>query len=156
VVRLKSKNYFLVHTHKHYFILMKIAKPRPLFLPSICSTVYMFVRSSQTSCRGVVFLHDRIHCLDPSKQPRALASLWTLASLASQIQNAKLRLRLRLPFRFVNITSLSEKPRPSCFGNFSASWQLYISNCFRQDGHSGQSKFILLVVLWISRLYGSG
>mgnify|MGYP000849728698 CR=1 FL=1 len=26
-------------------------------------------------CQGVVFSHDKIHCLDPSKQPRALANL---------------------------------------------------------------------------------
>ena len=26
-------------------------------------------------CQGVVFSRDKIHCLDPSKQPRALANL---------------------------------------------------------------------------------
>ena len=60
-------------------------------------------------CQGVVFSRDKIHCLDPSKQPRALANLWTLASLASQIQNAKLRLRLRSAFVFFNLASLCEK-----------------------------------------------
>ena len=59
--------------------------------------------------QGVVFSHDKIHCLDPSKQPRALANLWMLASLASQIQNAKLRLHLHSAFGFFNLTSLSEK-----------------------------------------------
>ena len=60
-------------------------------------------------CQGIVFSRDKIHCLDPSKQPRALANLWTLASLASQIQNAKLRLRLRSAFGFFNLASLGEK-----------------------------------------------
>ena len=54
-------------------------------------------------CQGVVFSHDKIHCLDPSKQLRALANLLTLASLTSQIQNAKLRLRLRSAFGFFNL-----------------------------------------------------
>ena len=36
--------------------------------------------------RWKVFSHYDIYCLDPSKQPRALANLWMLASLASQIQ----------------------------------------------------------------------
>ena len=61
-------------------------------------------------CQGVVFSRDKIHCLDPSKQPQALANLWTLASLTSQIQNAKLRLRLRSAFEFFNLASLSERP----------------------------------------------
>ena len=61
-------------------------------------------------CSGVVFSHDKIHCLDPSKQPRVLANLWTLASLATQIQNAKLRLRLYSAFGFFNLASLGEKP----------------------------------------------
>ena len=60
-------------------------------------------------CQGVVFSCDKIHCLDPSKQSWALANLWMLASLASQIQNAKLRLCLRSAFGFFNLTSLSEK-----------------------------------------------
>ena len=60
-------------------------------------------------CQGVVFSHDKIHCLDPSKQPRALANLWTLALLTSQIQNAKLRLCLCSAFVFFNLASLGEK-----------------------------------------------
>ena len=60
-------------------------------------------------CQGVVFSHDKIHCLDPSKQPRALANLWMLASLASQIQNAQLRLCLHSASWFFNLALLSEK-----------------------------------------------
>ena len=60
-------------------------------------------------CQEVVFSHDKIHCLDPSKQPRVLANLSTLTSLASQIQNAELRLCLCSAFGFFNLASLSEK-----------------------------------------------
>lgn len=59
-------------------------------------------------CQGVVFSCDKIHCLDPSKQPRNLANLWMLASLATQIQNAKLQLHLRSAFGFFNLASLSK------------------------------------------------
>ena len=59
-------------------------------------------------CQGVVFSYDKIYCLDPSKQPRALVSLWTLVSLASQISNAKLRHCSALGF--FNLASLREKP----------------------------------------------
>ena len=52
------------------------------------------------SCLWILRPNDKIYCLDPSKKPRALANLWTLAL---QIPNAKLR-------GFFNLTLLGEKP----------------------------------------------
>ena len=72
---------------------------------------YKFLRQTVLNgiFEGVVFSRDKIHCLDPSKQPRALANLWMLATLASQIHNAKLRLRLRSALEFFSLALLGQK-----------------------------------------------
>ena len=72
---------------------------------------------SQTVSFGIFrgigsFLTCKKNCLDPSKQPWALANLWmlaSLASLASQTQIANLRLHLRSAFGFFNLAWLNKQ-----------------------------------------------
>jgi hypothetical protein len=57
---------------------------------------------------GVVFVCDKVHCLDSSKQSQALANLWMLTTLPSQIHNAKLQLCLRSALEFFSLTPLGQ------------------------------------------------
>ena len=81
-------------------------------------------------CQGVVSSHEKIHCLDPSKQPRALANLWKLTSLAP------LSIWVFQP-RFARW-----KTRPNRLGHFSGSWQLYILSIYMDI----KEDYLILVV----------
>ena len=74
-------------------------------------------------CQGVVFSHEKIHQLDPSKQPRTLANL---LMLGSQIPNAELWFCLCSALGFFNLALLNKKPRQMASVVFQSSDNLIL------------------------------
>ena len=83
----------------------QMSKDNSIFFMFVCNN-FLAQTDSFGTCWEVVFTHDKIYCLDLSKKHWASANLWTLAS---QIPNAKLRLRLCSACGFFNLALHGEK-----------------------------------------------